>query len=497
MIFNKMSKKTKAYMLALLVIILAGISLFIALRLKLIGEKPVAPKPKAEDIFEGWVTPGDQCIKEFNVFCKIPSPAPVLKGPTPPVHSRVDLSWDCNLSDVDGYTIKKYVYPISGSGCSKKCVKPAGLSPTIFDKPKEICNYTDSIPNDLAKCVDYEVEAKNTNDLNACTVNNDVSCCLVKSNTISICGLPAEPSFVRREQGNYSIDTIMYKDHSEIEKGFKVYKRTTGFDNFQDISNSEIPIVTLAPVPGKEGDVVYTVSYKESEVYSIRAYTDLCGCEAPVVPTLTPTSTSTPIPTQTPGGPTATPIPPTSTPSSTPFPTSTPAPPGEPYCDYLTASPVSGNVVLTVSFSGKGYDKTRIKGYRFTFGDGEKAEYLGSFTAEYIQTTQHSYSGTGTFIAQLEILDDGDHWRTRNECKKAIVVSGGGAGVTSTPVPQVTTTTATTAIGAVSTPTTAQRTVAVASPTEVELPKAGFEIPALGGLLGGFLLLAIGLVLIF
>jgi len=35
------------------------------------------------------------------------------------------------------------------------------------------------------------------------------------------------------------------------------------------------------------------------------------------------------------------------------------------------------------------------------------------------------------------------------------------------------------------------------SPTEVELPKAGFEIPALGGLLGGFLLLAIGLVLIF
>ncbi|PIQ70467.1 hypothetical protein COV89_00315, partial [Candidatus Shapirobacteria bacterium CG11_big_fil_rev_8_21_14_0_20_40_12] len=355
-------------MLALLVIILAGISLFIALRLKLIGEKPVAPKPKAEDIFEGWVTPGDQCIKEFNVFCKIPSPAPVLKGPTPPVHSRVDLSWDCNLSDVDGYTIKKYVYPISGSGCSKKCVKPAGLSPTIFDKPKEICNYTDSIPNDLAKCVDYEVEAKNTNDLNACTVNNDVSCCLVKSNTISICGLPAEPSFVRREQGNYSIDTIMYKDHSEIEKGFKVYKRTTGSDNFQDISNSEIPIVTLAPVPGKEGDVVYTVSYKKGEVYSIRAYTDLCGCEAPVIPTLTPTSTSTPIPTQTPGGPTATPIPPTSTPSSTPFPTSTPAPPGEPYCDYLTASPVSGNVVLTVSFSGKGYDKTRIKGYRFTFG---------------------------------------------------------------------------------------------------------------------------------
>jgi len=492
-----MSKKTKTYMLALLVIILAGISLFIALRLKLIGEKPVAPKPKGEDIFEGWVTPGDQCIKEFNVFCKIPSPAPVLKGPTPPVHSRVDLSWDCNLSDVDGYTIKKYVYPISGSGCSKKCVKPAGLSPTIFDKPKEICNYTDSIPNDLARCVDYEVEAKNTNDLNACTVNNDVSCCLVKSNTISICGLPAEPSFIGREQGNLSIDTIMYKDHSEIEKGFKVYKRTTGSDNFQDISNSEIPIVTLAPVPGKEGDVVYTVSYKEGEVYSIRAYTDLCGCEALVVPTLTLTSTSTPIPTQTPGGPTATPIPPTSTPSSTPFPTSTPAPPGEPYCDYLTASPVSGNVVLTVSFSGKGYDKTRIKGYRFTFGDGEKAEYLGSFTAEYIQTTQHSYSGTGTFIAQLEILDDGDHWRTRNECKKAIVVSGGGAGVTSTPVPQVTTTTATTAIGAVSTPTTAQRTVAVASPTEVELPKAGFEIPALGGLLGGFLLLAIGLVLIF
>lgn len=35
------------------------------------------------------------------------------------------------------------------------------------------------------------------------------------------------------------------------------------------------------------------------------------------------------------------------------------------------------------------------------------------------------------------------------------------------------------------------------TPTEIELPKAGLKIPTIGGLFGGFLLLAIGLALVF
>lgn len=191
-----------------------------------------------------------------------------------------------------------------------------------------------------------------------------------------------------------------------------------------------------------------------------------------------PTQTTTPTPTNTPT-PNTTPIPTnTPTPLNTPLPTSTPGPAGESYCDYLHVNPSSGNAPLSVHFSGKGYDSTRIKGYRFVFGDGEQKEFLGSFTSNQVMETDHTYGSPGNYSAYLEILDNGDHWRTRNECKATITVSAPSSPnvvKTSTPTKPVST-------SALSSPT----------PTEAKLPNAGIKIPTLTGMLSGLLLLFIG-----
>jgi len=192
-------------------------------------------------------------------------------------------------------------------------------------------------------------------------------------------------------------------------------------------------------------------------------------------PSPTPTATGTPGPSPTP---TSTPTPgPTVT--GTPGPTSTPVP-GESYCDYLTADKTAGLIPLTVTFKGKGVDTTRVKGFRFTFGDGEKKEFLGSFTSDQVQAVSHTYSKVGAYTAILEILDDGDHWRTRDNCR--LIVSAGveeALAPTSTPKPGVTT------------------VPSAATPTEVQLPAAGLKLPTLGGIIAGFLLISLGAALIF
>lgn len=190
-------------------------------------------------------------------------------------------------------------------------------------------------------------------------------------------------------------------------------------------------------------------------------------------PTLTPTPTAglSPTASVTPlNTPTLTPIPPT----STPFPTSTPMPSNESFCDYIAANPVSGQAPLTVSFSGKGYDKTRVKAYRFTFGDGENKLFEGSFTSDHIQTVQHTYQNAGDYIAQLEIMDDGDHWRTRNECKVALTATQQVVSRPPTIIP-------------LNEPT----------PTNAQLPAAGITLPSLGGILAGFLLVSLCLIFVF
>lgn len=158
-----------------------------------------------------------------------------------------------------------------------------------------------------------------------------------------------------------------------------------------------------------------------------------------------------------------------------------PAIPNEPYCDYLSADPTSGSGPLTVQFAGKGYDPARVKGFRFTFGDGEKKEVTGSYTSSHVETINHTYTKNGIYKAVLEILDDGDHWRTRSECEQTITVSAGKVtNPTSTPKPA--------------------KVVRVAeepTPTEVQLPVAGIKVPTLGGILAGFLLISLGIALVF
>jgi len=192
-------------------------------------------------------------------------------------------------------------------------------------------------------------------------------------------------------------------------------------------------------------------------------------------PSSTPTPTSTPGPSPTPT-PTSTPGP-SATP--TPEPTATPLP--GPYCSYLQADPTGGPGPLTVSFEGKGYDPVRVKGFRFIFGDGEKKEIYGSFTSSHIEVVDHTYSTAGTYEAKLEILDNGDHWLTRKECEVTIQISS-----RTSVVPTVTKTTP-----------TVTKTVAQATPTEPELPVTGIKIPTLGGILTGFLLVSLGVALIF
>lgn len=201
-----------------------------------------------------------------------------------------------------------------------------------------------------------------------------------------------------------------------------------------------------------------------------------------------PSSSPTPGPSTTPSpGPSSTP-PPGAT--STPVPpTSTPVPPGEPYCDYLTADKTAGLIPLTVVFKGKGFDRTRVKGFRFTFGDGEKKEFFGTFNSNYVQEVSHTYTKVGVFTATLEIMDDGDHWRTRTECQVIITVGENQAMATSTPKP-------TSVAGATSTP----KPTAIASepsPTVIELPSAGIKVPTLIGIIAGFLLISLGAALVF
>lgn len=216
----------------------------------------------------------------------------------------------------------------------------------------------------------------------------------------------------------------------------------------------------------------------------------------PIVLTPTPTRPAglTATPTGIPPSPTPTAVSPSLTPTATSvvptitlIPTATvPAPtttliPGQSYCNYLQADKTSGAIPLTINFRGNGVDTTRVKGFRFNFGDGEKWETLGSYTSSYVQEASHNYTKAGVYIAVLEILDNGDHWWTRDECRSTITVTGQPPSPTSPPVA-----------------TSIPRQLAKApTPTEVLLPKAGIEFPTLGSILTGLVLVAIGLVVVF
>lgn len=84
----------------------------------------------------------------------------------------------------------------------------------------------------------------------------------------------------------------------------------------------------------------------------------------------------------------------------------------------ISATPASGTVPLTVSFSGAGSSDPdgSIAGWSWTFGDGTSATGV---------STSHVYGTAGTYIAQLQVTDNGGLTATR-----AVTITVGPAPVT-------------------------------------------------------------------
>jgi hypothetical protein len=137
----------------------------------------------------------------------------------------------------------------------------------------------------------------------------------------------------------------------------------------------------------------------------------------PVTPTPTPTPTKkpTPTPTQTPTPTPTMTLTPTPTPTITPTSTPTPTPgPMSPVCDYLTASPTSGNVPLTVNFAGYAHDPNgSISQFKFDFGDG-------NVTIPSWNTTSHTFGNAGSFTTVLTVIDNQGLTGTSDSCRVTI-----------------------------------------------------------------------------
>ncbi|MBI2611797.1 PKD domain-containing protein [Candidatus Gottesmanbacteria bacterium] len=191
----------------------------------------------------------------------------------------------------------------------------------------------------------------------------------------------------------------------------------------------------------------------------------------------------------------ATPTPgPSATPTLTPTQTPSPTPKDNvpPKCTSLSASPISGDAPLLVTFVASGYDNNEgyVAGFDFTFGDGETKKIEQTFNTNDSYTITHSYGKVGTYIASVRIKDNNGAWSdVPDACKQTITVKG--AGVTSTPPPvgqpepSVTPTTP-----------TPSPVAFVPSPTEVaaipQVPQAGNFIPTILTIVGGAIILAVG-----
>lgn len=241
--------------------------------------------------------------------CLIPSPKPILHGPTPPVNSRVDLSWNCDQPEAKCFALERYEYAPSGScpgtvSCGNPPANPV-VTIMLTPRPSNIpsstpCTYVDTITQDKDKCVAYKIVARDFTGgktCTDCTASDGRNCCIVKSDPIKICGIPAQPTtLTRTPQGSGASASVVltWVDNSNIEQGFRLYRRETGADDF-DITQTEVPIKVLAP---KTGTGAYTftdnstagTAFSGAKVavyrYSVRAYTERCGC-AQATPTPT------------------------------------------------------------------------------------------------------------------------------------------------------------------------------------------------------------------
>jgi len=101
-----------------------------------------------------------------------------------------------------------------------------------------------------------------------------------------------------------------------------------------------------------------------------------------------------------------------------------------PTCNYLSASPTSGNLPLNVSFTGSGSDSDgTIAQYEFDFGDGSSKVYSGT------AGTTHTYNAVGTYCAKLRVKDNEGAWSTNTgncpggTCTTQVTVTEAGAAI--------------------------------------------------------------------
>lgn len=133
------------------------------------------------------------------------------------------------------------------------------------------------------------------------------------------------------------------------------------------------------------------------------------------------TTNPTPPPPPPPPKPTPTPTPtPTHTPTPTPTPTPSATPPPGPsiVCSHLTGTTSSGQVPLTVDFTGYGKATGEaIKAYNFSFGDGGKQN--GS-TA----TARYTYDTPGVYTASLLLTSStGSSTKPTSACEFIVTVT--------------------------------------------------------------------------
>lgn len=499
---SKTKKSFPKITVFLFLLLLAAIPVATSLYVQKKGTRPVAPsapesKPKAEvsgipDPF-ATTTPAVGCGSTMPVYCQIPSPPPVLKGPTPPFHSRVDLSWNCDQTGVDCFALEKYIYNITGTcPAGKSCSDPT-IAPvtTIMITPSlSPCTYTDEIPEDIKSCIAYRLVAKDYNGGKTCTdclVNNGKDCCLVKSNFVKSCGLPAQVTLTAKEKIPNKIK-ISWQDNSDIEEGFKIYRRRTGVDWFDNILDSDIPIATVEKLAGKglRGEYVdedIDSTKIDEYVYSVRPYTILCGCGDLVTPTPTSTKTPTPTPTGTPG-PSATPTitgtpGPSSTPTKTPTPTRTPTPTGT---SGPTNTPTRTPTPTQTGIPGPSATPTQPGSPTTTPITSPPPSATN--TPRPGETTIPPAGPTNTPLPGTTFTPTP---RPTSPPSLAEVIATG------TPVPR----------GGVTTvpKPTSTKTEKLPTPTEAQLEvggqQPGIKIPTLMGILSGFLLIAVGIALVF
>ena len=409
-------------------VVLMVLSVITVMKIKSLGTRPVAPnvpesKPKAEETVPD-ITPAAECKKSFNVQAgPTATPTPTgTPGPCQPkVQGRVylDVSREADYRVSDQETFGPVGFRVDIKSPGASAFDTgAGSRGTNGDGCSTAGGYATLA---LEKKSGYAIRLMLNNDqweVSEAYLANGTSCKTNKTGSLAVIGLGSSLATIQ----NLDLNNCAVKNI-----WFGVRRKTTA---------TPTPTGTRIPTPTPTGARIPT-----------------------------PTLTSTP-------GPTAT---------NTPVPTSTPVPGGS-FCEYLTADPTSGSAPLTVHFSGKGFDSTQIKGFRFNFGDGEKQEFFGSFTSDHIQTVDHTYNNDGIYNAYLEILDNGDHWKTRSECRVTITVSTIAGGPTNTPAPPR--------------PTSTSRP-AVAAPTEAQLPEAGLKLPTIWGIISGFLLISIGAALVF